>query len=224
MLPVLSYQLQHEDIATTQVYVSNPQAQSESAELSKLYDWDLQIQSEAQIIHNDEIMMSMTEISKEKFSEIIYRSISDKNTSGGYTKLVRALYKKMFSSVEYTRPDLEKMNKLLEQLKNRGHGPQPFKHAQCLAGANRIKSKSKCWQRNDNQLHKENASPKLCRGCLFSWTSEEHVHGMELDLIDMKLEVAEMPESSISRMNVERDIEELEDTLRYHKSYLGRLI
>lgn len=222
MLPFLSYQLQHEDIATTQIYVSNPHAQAESAELSKLYDWNLQTQSEALIIHNDEIMMSMAEVTREKFSEIIYRSISDENTSGGYTKLVRALYKKMFSFVEYAKPDIEKMEKLLERLKNRGHSPQPFKHAQCLAGANRIKSKSKCWQRIDNQLHKENASPKLCRGCLFSWTSEEHVHGMELDLAGMRLEAAKIPESSIARINMEYDIEDLEDTLRYHKSYLGR--
>ena len=224
MMPFLSYQLQHEDISTTQIYISNPNAQAESAEISKLYDWNLKEQSEALIIHNDEIMMSMVEITKEKFSEIIYRSISDENTSGGYTKLVRALYKKMFSSVEYAQPDEEKMRKLLERLKSRGHAPQPFKHAQCLAGANRIKSKSKCWQQSDNQLHKENASPKLCRGCLFSWTSEEHVHGMELDLVSLKTEAAAVPESSIARINMEYDIEDLEDTLRYHKSYLGTRI
>lgn len=224
MLPFLSYQLQHEDISTTQIYVSNPNAQAESAEISKLYDWSLQEQSEALIIHNDAIMMSMSEITKEKFSEIIYRSISDENTSGGYSKLVRALYKKMFTSVEYAKPDVEKMRKLLERLKSRGHAPQPFKHAQCLAGANRIKSKSKCWQRSDDQLHKENASPRLCRGCLFSWTSEEHVHGMELDLVSLRSEAATMPECSIARINMEYDIEGLEDTLRYHKSYLGKHI
>jgi hypothetical protein len=222
MLPFLSYQLQHEDIATTQIYVSNPQTQAESAELSKLYDWNLQTQSEALIIHNDEIMTSMTEVTKEKFSEIIYRSISAENTSGGYTKLTRALYKKMFSSVDYAKPDTEKMKMLIERLRSRGHSPRAFKHAQCLAGANRIKSKSKCWQRSDNQLHKENASPKLCRGCLFSWTSEEHVYGMELDLISLKLEAEKVPESSIARINMEYDIEDLEDTLRYHKSYLER--
>jgi len=114
------------------------------------------------------------------------------------------------------------MKMLIERLRSRGHSPQAFKHAQCLAGANRIKSKSKCWQRSDNQLHKENASPKLCRGCLFSWTSEEHVYGMELDLISLKSEAAKVPESSIARINMEYDIEDLEDTLRYHKSYLGR--
>jgi len=222
MLPFLSYQLQHEDIATTQIYVSNPQTQAESAEISKLYDWNIQAQSEALILHNDEIMTSMAEITKEKFSEIIYRSISAENTSGGYTKLTRALYKKMFSSVDYAKPDIEKMNMLIERLRSRGHSPQPFKHAQCLAGANRIKSKSKCWQRNDNQLHKENASPKLCRGCLFSWTSEEHVYGMELDLISLKLEADKLLESSVARINMEYDIEDLEDTLRYHKSNLGR--
>lgn len=224
MLPFLSYQLQHEDISTTQIYVSNPNAQAESAELSKLYDWNLQEQSEALIIHNDEIMMSMADVTKEKFSEIIYRSMSDENTSGGYTKLVRALYKKMFTSVEYAKPDEEKMRKLLERLKSRGHAPQPFKHAQCLAGANRIKSKSKCWQRSDNQLHKENASPRLCRGCLFSWTSEEHVHGMELDLVSLKSEALTLPEFSIARINMEYDIEDLEETLRYHKSYLEKRI
>ncbi|AIL63107.1 hypothetical protein [Pseudomonas alkylphenolica] len=222
MLPFLSYQLQHEDIATTQIYVSNPQAQAESAEVSKLYDWDLSVQSEAHVIHNDEIMMSMADATREKFSEIIYRSISCENTSGGYTKLTRALYKKMFSSVEYAKLDLDNIEKLVERLKNRGHAPQPFKHAQCLAGANRVKSKSKCWQQIDNKLHKENASPKLCRGCLFSWTSEEHVYGMELDLASMRLEAVKMPETSIARINMEYEIEGLESTLLYHKLYLGK--
>nr|WP_180203004.1 hypothetical protein [Pseudomonas sp. SbOxS1]NYU02587.1 hypothetical protein [Pseudomonas sp. SbOxS1] len=222
MLPFLSYQLQHEDIATTQIYVSNPQTQTESAEISKLYDWDLSVQSEAHIIHNDEIMMSMADATREKFSEIIYRSISCENTSGGYTKLMRALYKKMFSSVEYAEPDQDKIETLVERLKNRGHAPQPFKHAQCLAGSNRVKSKSKCWQRSENKLNKEKASPKLCRGCLFSWTSEEHVYGMEMDLADMRLEVVKMPEASIARINMEYEIADLENTLIYHKSYLGK--
>ncbi len=45
---------------------------------------------------------------------------------------------------------------------------------------------------------------------------------MELDLISLKSEAAKVPESSIARINMEYDIEDLEDTLRYHKSYLGR--
>jgi hypothetical protein len=224
MLPFLSYQLQHEDISTTQIYVSNPQAQTESAELSKLYDWNLCSQSEALIIHNDEIMMSMAEVTREKFSEIVYRSISAQNTSGGYAKLVRALYKKMFSSVEYGKPNLKHVETLLERLRSRGHGPHPFKHAQCMAGANKIKSKSKCWKPYDNKLHKENASPKLCQGCLFSWTSEEHVSGMESDLADMKTAAYQLQESSIAKKNLQLDIEEIEDVLLYHKSYLGKCI
>lgn len=86
LLPILSYQLQHGDITTTQIYVSNPQSQAESAELSKLYDWNIETQSEALIIHNDEIMMSMAEANREKFSEIVYRCISEKNSSWGIYK------------------------------------------------------------------------------------------------------------------------------------------
>ncbi|MGE8496282.1 MAG: hypothetical protein ACN6O6_02145 [Pseudomonas sp.] len=222
MLPTLSYQLQHEDIGTTQIYISNPQSQAESAEISKLYDWNTERQSEALVAHNEEILMGMAEASREKFSEIVYRCISEKNSSGGYTKLVRSLYQKMFSSVEYSIPDTEKLQTIIDRLKHRGHSPQAFKHAQCLAGSNRIKSKSKCWQKSDNKLHKENAGPKLCHNCMFSWTSEEHIKGLETDLNRMINDISDQPSLTILRRNQEYEIEELNETIQYHKEYLTR--
>jgi len=220
MLPTLSYQLQHEDISTTQIYISNPQSQVESAELSKLYDWNTKSQSEALIIHNDEIMMNMAEANREKFSEIVYRCISKQNSSGGYTKLIRAIYRKMFPSIEYSAPNEEKLKAIIDRLKHRGHSPQAFKHAQCLAGSNHVKSKSKCWQKSDNKLHKENASPKLCRGCIFSWTSEEHVKNLETELIRMIDEISDQTDFTIARKNQEYEIELLIETIEYHKQYL----
>lgn len=221
MLPTLSYQLQHGDITTTQIYISNPQSQTESAEISKLYDWDTTTQSQALIIHNDEIMMSMADTNREKFSEIVYRCISERNSSGGYTKLVRALYRKLFSSVEFSVPDSEKLRTITDRLKSRGHSPEAFKHAQCLAGSNHIRSKSKCWKKLDDKLHKENASPKLCRGCIFSWTSDEHLKGLEDDLIRMNIEVTHLPDDTIARKHQSYEIEQLIDTIEYHKKFLG---
>jgi len=221
LLPILSYQLQHGDITTTQIYVSNPQAQAESAELSKLYDWNTETQSEALIIHNDQIMMSMAEANREKFSEIVYRCISEKNSSGGYTKLVRALHRKMFASTDFSVPDSENLRIIVDRLKQRGHSPQAFKHAQCLAGSNPVRSKSKCWNSVDDRLHKENASPKLCRGCIFSWTSEEHIKGLEADLARMVDEISDQPGFTIARKNQEYEIEQLSETIEYHKKYLA---
>ncbi|WP_236467109.1 site-specific integrase, partial [Pseudomonas sp. PA-3-6E] len=41
-LPALSYQLQHECLATTQIYITSPITQSEAATLSKIYDWQIE--------------------------------------------------------------------------------------------------------------------------------------------------------------------------------------
>lgn len=127
----------------------------------------------------------------------------------------------MFSSVEFSVPDSEKLRTITDRLKSRGHSPEAFKHAQCLAGSNHIRSKSKCWKKLDDKLHKENASPKLCRGCIFSWTSDEHLNGLEDDLIRMNIEVTHLPDDTIASKHKSYEIEHLIDTIEYHKKILG---
>lgn len=127
----------------------------------------------------------------------------------------------MFTSTNFSIPDSAHLKVIVDRLKHRGHSPQAFKHAQCLAGSNPVRSKSKCWNSSDDRLHKENASPKLCRGCIFSWTSEEHVKGLEADLARMIGEISDQPGFTIARKNQEYEIEQLNETIEYHKKYLA---
>ncbi|WP_236477190.1 site-specific integrase, partial [Pseudomonas sp. PA-3-11C] len=116
-LPALSYQLQHECLATTQIYITSPITQSEAATLSKIYDWQIEEYIDTHKHHNNDIAKYMDEAIKEKFSEIIYRIISNDSVTGGYTKMVRVLFRRLQKSVTFKGlDDRQKIDTFIERL------------------------------------------------------------------------------------------------------------
>ena len=221
-LPALSYQLQHDCLATTQIYITSPITQSEAATLSKIYDWQIEDYTNTYKHHNSEIAKYMNEAIKEKFSEIIYRIISNDRVTGGYTKMVRVLFRRLQNSVIFKGlDDRQKIDAFIERLSSRGHAPTPFKHAQCVAGNNRIKSRSRCFELSDNTLHKENATPQLCSKCPFSFTSIEHIKGLEQHSLELANEIKTLHPNSVTVKNLEIRLQNLYDIIEYHHKKLA---
>ena len=221
-LPALSYQLQHECLATTQIYITSPITQSEAATLSKIYDWQIEEYIDTHKHHNNDIAKYMDEAIKEKFSEIIYRIISNDSVTGGYTKMVRVLFRRLQKSVTFKGlDDRQKIDTFIERLSSRGHAPSTFKHAQCLAGNNRIKSRSKCYELSDNTLHKENATPQLCSNCPFSFTSIEHIKGLEQHSLELSNQIKTLCSNSIIVKNLEIKLQNLYEIIEYHHKKLA---
>lgn len=221
-LPALSYQLQHDCLATTQIYITSPITQSEAATLSKIYDWQIEDYTKTHKHHSSEIAKYMNEAIKEKFSEIIHRIISNDRVTGGYTKVVRVLFRRLQNSVIFKGlDDRQRIDAFIERLSSRGHAPTPFKHAQCVAGNNRIKSRSRCFELSDNTLHKENATPQLCSKCPFSFTSIEHIKGLEQHSLELADEIKTLNPNSVIVKNLEIRLQNLYDIIEYHHKKLA---
>ncbi|MGO4367779.1 hypothetical protein [Pseudomonas sp. PAB10] len=223
-LPALSHQLQHDNLATTQIYITSPVSQNEAALLSRIYDWKVDDYKTTHQEHNEEIAIQMADATKEKFSEIIYSILLEKNSSGGYPKLILTLYKRLYRAVKFDKlDDKDRIEAFINKLSARGHSPTPFKHAHCLSESIKIKSSSKCYSRADDQLHKENASPALCKNCPYSWTSPEHVltlesaHRKKISMLD------NFESNSIMRRSLETEINNLQAVLDYHMGNLEPL-
>lgn len=222
-LPSLSQQLQHDCLATTQIYITSPLTQSEASTLSRVYDWNIEEYTDTHKDHNIDIAKYMDEAVKEKFSEIIYLIISNDRVSGGYSKMVRVLFRRLQKSIIFKGlDDRQKIDKFIEKLSSRGHAPSPFKHAQCVAGTNKTKSRSKCYESTDDSLHKENANPQLCSNCPFSFTSPEHVKGLEQQSIQLAAEIETFHPRSVIFKNLEIRLQNLYEIIDYHhKSLIG---
>ncbi|AUG04124.1 hypothetical protein CXQ81_27085 [Pseudomonas sp. 09C 129] len=223
-LPALSHQLQHDSLATTQIYITSPVSQNEAAFLSRVYDWKIDDYKTSHQQHNEEISIQMADTTKEKFSEIIYSILSKKSSSGGYSKLILTLYKRLYRVVKFDAlDDKDRIESFITKLAARGHSPTPFKHAHCLSENIKIRSPSKCYNKADNQLHKENASPALCKNCPYSWTSPEHVLTLESAHRKKIIALNSFEGDSIIRRALETEIKNLQAVLIYHKDNMEPL-
>lgn len=223
-LPALSHQLQHDSLATTQIYISSPISQNEAALLSRVYDWKIDDYKTTHQEHNEEISIQMADVTKEKFSEIIHSILCRKNSSGGYSKLILTLYKRLHRTVKFDAlDDKDRIEAFITKLAARGHSPTPFKHAHCLSENIKIRSSSKCYNKADNQLHKENASPVICKNCPYSWTSPEHVLTLESAHRKKINTLNSFEGDSIMRRTLEAEIKNLQEVLIYHKDNMELL-
>lgn len=216
-LPALSQQLRHGELSTTQIYITSPIMQKQAGSLSKVYDWNINEYDTLHTAHNEAILEDLQTARHEKLSEIIYSILNGQKTSGGYKKLVTYIFKKFNKSIEFANlDDNHKIKLITEKLKSRGHSPSPFSHSQCLAGSTKIRSRSKCWDKSDDLLHKENASPSLCAKCPFSSTSEAHLSNMKADALYLDANLRELEPNSINWINKNKELMNLRSIIEFH--------
>lgn len=222
-LPALSHQLQHDNWDTTQLYITGPATQADAASLSRVYDWNIGDYNDTHAAHNEVLAVELAAAAKEKLAEIIYSIFSGAPSSGGYAKFITTLYKRLNRIVNFeTMLGSERLELFIEKLASRGHSPRPYGHAQCLAFDIKLKSSSKCFSKKDKMLHKENASPNLCKNCPYSWTSPAHIHSLELALIAKTKNAGPFKHNSILQKSLDDKINKLKQTIDFHKKGIAK--
>ena len=218
-LPALSHQLQHDNWDTTQIYITGPVTQADAALLSRVYDWNINDYNETHVSHNEALAVELAAAAREKLSEIIYSIFSGAGSSGGYAKFITTLYKRLNRIVTFEiTKERERLELFIDTLATRGHSPRPYGHGQCLAFDIKLKTSSRCYEKNDNTLHKENASPTLCKNCPYSWTSPAHIKNLDLKLIAKTNNAALFRHNSVLRIALDENILKLRQTIDYHKN------
>lgn len=136
---------------------------------------------------------------------------------GGFARLVSRFHRKLSGHIDYKELDQARKAKTLAKVfKARGHMPQPYRHATCMAGENR---KSSACSENGH-LARENASPVVCTGCPYSVVKAPHVRAMEADAEVLKTQV-EGAKGPLATASAEREWKNLVRVIQLNKQRLG---
>jgi hypothetical protein len=222
-LPALSQQLQHGELAVTQLYITSPTTQNAAANLSKLYDWQIEQYATAHVVHKQDIAKAMIEAKSEKFGEIIFGILNENATSGSYSKFTRNAFKTLQKSTQFQ--DLDKpelVNTLIEQLQIRGYSPEPFRHSQCMVGSSKLKTRSRCWDKESQVLRKQTSAPELCSRCPFSLTSRAHISNMKADAVTLLKQIESTSAHSLASKLLQHQHNNLCKVILYHESQLEK--
>jgi hypothetical protein len=196
-LQALSQQLGHRSLLTTMIYVLDGVNRKEGHRIKDAMDTGALKRERALRIQHAAVAREMTVVSDELLFDTISQVIEGRPVSGGYPKYIRHVHRLLSKRVEFAEVDLRSVSlRIVEIVKKRGHGPQPFRHGQCNAGSKSSSHLASCRDKQSHALRKEEASARTCANCPFHFFNEGYLQTLKADL-------AELSRSVVSAVGVE---------------------
>ncbi|HDS1548054.1 TPA: site-specific integrase [Stenotrophomonas maltophilia] len=151
----------------------------------------------------------LKQASFEKIENAVRMSLSDGAGAGGFTKLAKALYRRVVASA--TAPEAA-VHAVAKQLNDAGHDTIPMPFGQCHSSPRRS-SLGNC--RREGQLHQTQSSPALCFACPYHFTSPSYDRSLNLMLQSMQASLEASERGSLHAVHLAHQIKHLE-WLRSH--------
>lgn len=188
-LRALKQHLRHLDVAMTRVYVTDPasrplaeqiqMAWPENSSAKRSDDLNDSLGSDMQ-----DMLMALEEMSEEKLEMAVEEILNGEPTGGGFSKVVRKLYKKMTLNLTIdTASTGAATKKILNILKEHHYQVTPMHHGQCHAPVARRTLKGKC--EKSGVLQHELASAHTCGSCAFHYNNAAYMENLKEDLADL---------------------------------------
>lgn len=213
----LSYQYQHDCFTATVTYITDPGVEGELNSVFNLYGVNPSTVQKAYSEHCDDLEESLLDIAKDRMAELVEFTLSGGAGRGGFTKFLKAVYKKYLNSVEFV--DLtfnERVKVVSDRFLNKGHLPNPFRHSLCVASPSRHSASARCSSPITKILRQELASTSICHGCPFQYLNDHHIQNMIQDRISLNLELDRAPKGSATAMHLTREIANLDRIIEFH--------
>lgn len=168
-----------------------------------------------------ETLVAVQEVGGERLDEIVEAALLGK-VSGGYAKYIRRLDLQFVKTADYRKEELNARVRILSRaVRSSGHWPKPKPHGDCLAGGERASKIAHCATEDKHSLQQENASPKTCAKCPYSYVSRGYYDHMHEDLFKLKSKMTYEPMGHFEKVGVQREIKNLEEALELHAKRLG---
>ncbi|HCI1915385.1 TPA: hypothetical protein NOE89_000907 [Pseudomonas aeruginosa] len=215
----LSRHLRHGDLLQTQVYVTDSDAISDSMSIASLFG--ARNSSLANKQHLIDIGIELKNTATEKLSDIVYSIVSGEKYAGGFSRFVRAIYKRFMRDVDFSQLNMEaKSGVIFQRLQGKGYLPETFSHGNCMAGSTRSQRLiASC--RGDEGPDKSKASPILCSKCPMHCVNERFVDALMDDLQDMSMRSSACKAGSIEDVALRAEISNLRAVLEYYEGNMG---
>lgn len=157
-LPAMSRHLGHLSVRSTLPYYTDNPGRRPDKRISNTI---AKRQSETK-----NVIKAMKEGETAYLEKLVEDCFVGRDTSGLFPFLILKLTKRLSASVEFRVAPLEdKVKQVAGKLERRGYLPTVHQHGPCMAKSPRHTLKmSNCFK--DGAIHRENASPSMCKGCV----------------------------------------------------------
>ncbi|TCD18671.1 site-specific integrase [Pseudomonas sp. IC_126] len=182
-LRALKQQLRHLDVARTRVYVTDPSSRPLAEQIrARLGQSRFSVANEKLRSALDEsyadLDTALAEVEQEKLSMAVEQILSGEGTAGGFSRIVRKLYRQMRSNLAIAQN--EAAAPITKTLSGRGYRAKPMFHGQCHAPDAKRQLKAKCERGSD--LAREHASARLCQHCPYHFNNQAYLDNLRDDL------------------------------------------
>jgi hypothetical protein len=167
--PALQHQLVHWSPSQTVHYHTDKVARPPGLAVTDLYP-----------IYNPStdtksIQQSIKEASQEYLVDLLKDLFEGRSTSGVFPRLILKLTRRLSAKADFRKLNLErKAKKVAAVLNDRGYQLTPLPHTICAADTPRHTAKvAMCFR--DGFLHREDASPSSCSGCIHSICNDSYL-------------------------------------------------
>jgi hypothetical protein len=213
----LSYQYQHDCFTATVTYITDPAVEGDLNSIFNLYGVNPATVRKAYTEHCEDLEGSLLDIAKDRMAELVEYTLSGGNGRGGFTKFLKAVYRKYLNLVEFVNLASNEQAKLVsDRFLSRGHLPNPFRHSLCVASPSRYSSSAHCSSPVTKTLRPELASPTVCHGCPFQYLNEYHIQNMVQDHALLLSELDRAQEGSATAQHLIREIANLDRIIQFH--------
>ncbi|WP_148051178.1 hypothetical protein [Pseudomonas fluorescens] len=213
----LSYQYQHDCFTATVTYITDPAVEGELNSIFNLYGVNPANARKSYTEHCEDLEESLLDIAKDRMAELVEYTLSGGNGRGGFTKFLKAVYKKYLNSVEFVNLTSNEQTKVIsDRFVSRGHLPNPFRHSLCVASPSRQSTSARCSSPVTKALRPELASPTVCHGCPFQYLNEYHIKNMIQDHAHLLSELGRSLEGSTTAQRLVGEIANLGRIIQFH--------
>lgn len=213
-LRALRQHLRHLDVAMTRVYVTDPStrplAEQISAALTETENRSVSADLRESLEDGAlDIQNALNEMSKEKLRMAVEEIISGRPTAGGFSKIVKKLYRQMLPRlVVQSEVMVITTGQIMGLLEAHGYDVKPMQHGQCHAPDVRRNLKGACEQ--DGVLAREHAGPRLCGKCPFHFNNTSYLQNLKDQLNEFASDMNDFMLSPLQQMRAQFDHQNLE--------------
>lgn len=188
-LRALKQHLRHLDVAMTRVYITDPSNRPLAEQIGsalKMTTYDDASPNLAADLDNEilDIRTELKAAGKEKLRMAIEEILDGSPTAGGFSKIIRKLYRQMLTRVAIaSAKKFTPADRIANLLDDHQYRVIPMEHGQCHAPEARRTLKGACEQ--NGVLAREQAGPRVCCGCAFHFNNQSYVRNLKEHLCEL---------------------------------------
>lgn len=209
----LTHHYGHSSPEETEVYITDTPSRNATKSIKK----SIPIKN-VSTSDDSEFRKIFNEARDAKLRDLVSKALNG-NSTAGFSKIVRAIYRKMREDVEFSELSEESQSEVISevflQVKSEGHSVEVYPHGNCTNSEAHADSNTAKCANEFGEMEREYASASVCSGCLFHEVETQHITNLKVSLASLQNmsenidDIFSCTKTPLERLQDKKQIEEL---------------